>query len=94
MSATEDMNVAAGPARIQRRTLAKGVAWAVPAVAVASAAPAYAKSGRPPRIQILTAASSPGCAPEFSKGYTFTVRVSNPTGETMWVYLPSATPTP
>lgn len=84
-----------GP-KIQRRTLAKGVAWAVPAVAVAAAAPAYAKSGRPPSIQILNGCKQPGesCAPEFSKGYTFTVRVSNPTGETMWVYLPSATPTP
>lgn len=30
--------------QISRRTLAKGVAWAVPAVAVASAAPAYAVS--------------------------------------------------
>ena len=32
------------PGQISRRTLAKGVAWAVPAVAVASAAPAHAAS--------------------------------------------------
>lgn len=30
---------------ISRRTLAKGVAWSVPAVALASAAPSYAASG-------------------------------------------------
>lgn len=33
------------PGKISRRTLAAGVAWAVPAVAVASAAPAHAVSG-------------------------------------------------
>lgn len=37
---------------ISRRTLAKGVAWTVPAVAVSAAAPAYA--------------SSPGCTPTFT----------------------------
>lgn len=32
------------PSGISRRTLAKGAAWSVPAVAVAAAAPAYAQS--------------------------------------------------
>lgn len=32
---------------VSRRTLAKGAAWTVPAVAVVAAAPAYAKSGEP-----------------------------------------------
>ena len=74
---------------ISRRTLAKGAAWAVPAVAVAAATPAMAKSGGPPQVTVLDACKQPGksCAPEFSKGYTFTVRLYNPTGETVYVYL-------
>ena len=31
--------------RLSRRTIARGTAWAVPVVAVAAAAPAYAASG-------------------------------------------------
>ncbi len=74
---------------ISRRTLAKGAAWAVPAVAVAAARPAMASSAGSSGHRSGTPASSPGdsCAPEFSKGYTFTVRLYNPTGETVYVYL-------
>ena len=43
--------------RIQRRTLAKGVAWSVPAIAVSSAIPAFAASGpcvdRTDNMQVL-----------------------------------------
>lgn len=77
---------------ISRRTLAKGAAWAAPAVAVAAAAPAFAKSGGPPNVTVMEACKQPGasCAPEFTKGYTFTVRLTNPTNETIWVYLPTS----
>lgn len=36
------------PTPIKRRAVAKGIAWSVPAVAVAGAAPAFAVSGPPP----------------------------------------------
>ena len=85
------MNVAAEPTKIQRRTLAKGLVWAVPAVAVASAAPAYAISGNPPSVTVLNACKQPGasCKPEFTKGYTFTVRLTNPTALTVYIYTPA-----
>lgn len=75
-----------------RRTLVKGAAWSVPVVAVASSVPAYAKSGGPPRVTIQSACKQPGdsCKPEFTKGYTFTYRVDNPTDKTVYLYLPSS----
>jgi len=72
-----------------RRTLVKGAAWSVPVLAVASTVPAYAKSGSPPSITVLNGCKQPGasCAPEFLKGYTFTVQVYNPTDKTVYLYL-------
>ncbi len=85
---------------ISRRTLVKGTAWAVPAVAVASAAPAMAKSGRGPVLDVQRACKQPGssCANtnrpyNFVKGYTFTASIYNPSGETIYVYTSTpATP--
>lgn len=78
---------------ISRRTLAKGAAWAVPAVAVAAAAPARAASGGPPRVTVLDACKQPGNSCNtgqrpfgFVKGYTFTVRIDNPTTEDIYIY--------
>ena len=82
---------------ISRRTLVKGTAWAVPAVAVASAAPAMAKSGAKPSVQVLNACKQPGASCEkdygFLKGYTFLVRVSNSTAQDVYIYT-SSTPPP
>jgi len=57
------------PRRISRRTIAKGVQWAVPVIAVAAPAPALAASGN----EILTgngaACKLPGNSAERFKGY-------------------------
>lgn len=45
---------------VSRRTLSKGVAWAVPAVAVVAASPAYAVSGNPPQVLVGAACKLPG----------------------------------
>lgn len=55
--------------QISRRTLAKGVAWAVPAVAVATAAPAFAVSG-----PTTTTTTKPPCVGDIgSTGGTYPV---------------------
>ena len=41
------MDTQAGTSGVSRRRIVKGAAWAVPAVAVVAASPAYAKSGCP-----------------------------------------------
>lgn len=82
---------------ISRRTLAKGAAWAVPAAAVAAATPAMAASGRGPTVTVLAACKQPGgsCVKDgFPKfGYTFTVRIDNPTAQPIYIYT-STTITP
>ncbi len=87
------------PSGVSRRTVVKGAAWAVPAITVASAVPAYAKSGGPPKITVLEACKQPGasCFKDygFRKGYTFTVMLENTTGETIYLYSStSITPGP
>lgn len=65
---------------ISRRTLAKGAAWAAPALTIAAAAPAMAASPvTPPTWEQVAACKSPGnsCS-TFPKGYAFTYRVCNP----------------
>lgn len=47
---------------VSRRTLSKGVAWAVPAVAVVAASPAYAASGSPPDVAVGAACKLPGAS--------------------------------
>lgn len=63
---------------LSRRTIAKGLAWTVPAVAVASAAPAMASSGPAPSFSIGGAVKAPGnsCAP-LRKGYGVPITVTN-----------------
>jgi hypothetical protein len=46
--------------RHSRRTIAKGAAWAVPAVPLVLATPAYAISGGPPDVLVGTACKLPG----------------------------------
>jgi len=78
---------------ISRRTLAKGAAWSIPVVAIASAAPAYAHSGNPPTITVLGGCKQPGesCSSfGFSKGYTFTVKLYNSTDQTIYLYSPTS----
>lgn len=63
-------------APINRRTVAKGIAWSVPAVAIAGAAPAFALSGDTPTLSYQGACKFPGksCAKApFGYGFVFTV---------------------
>ena len=47
---------------VSRRTVAKAMAWSVPAVALAVPAPAYAASGSPPGVAVGTACKLPGAS--------------------------------
>ena len=80
------------PGRVSRRTVAKGMAWSVPAVAVASAAPVFAASGAPPTPAVgeackLPGNSAQGCADVFaglpgldpSKAFAIPLLVTNNT---------------
>lgn len=80
---------------IRRRTLAQGVAWSVPVVAVAGAAPAFAASGRAPDVLIGVACKLPGSsldtcpseiatgifAGDFSKAFALPTLVTNNTSK-------------
>lgn len=72
---------------VSRRTVAKGMAWSVPAVAVATAAPAMASSGAGPTLTYVSACKNPGgsCAARV-KGYTFTYLVCNPSSKDIYIY--------
>jgi hypothetical protein len=76
--------------RHSRRTIAKGAAWAVPAVPLVLATPAYASSGGGPTGQVLRACKQPGASCQnqfgFVKGYTFLVSFTNPTAEDLYLY--------
>jgi hypothetical protein len=80
--------------RPSRRTIAKGAAWAVPAVPLVLATPAYAASGSPPSVRVGTACKLPGnsqagCAEVFAgcpgldptKAYALPLLVTNNTDE-------------
>jgi hypothetical protein len=86
------------PRRHSRRTIAKGAAWAVPAVPLVLATPAYASSGGGPVGVVLRACKQPGASCEnqfgFLKGYTFLVRFSNPTDEDLYLYTDRNDPLP
>ena len=72
---------------VSRRAVAKGLAWSVPAVVTARAAPALAASSEPPQAWPAPAASSgSSCAGVFVKGYVFEVTLTNTTGETIFLY--------
>ena len=47
-------------AGVSRRTVAKAMAWSVPAIAIAVPAPAYAASGNPPDVSVGVACKLPG----------------------------------
>ncbi|RXZ46233.1 hypothetical protein [Agromyces binzhouensis] len=47
---------------VSRRTVAKAMAWSVPAVALAVPAPAYAASGPPPEVLVGVACKLPGAS--------------------------------
>ena len=66
-------------APINRRTVAKGIAWSVPAVAVAGAAPAFAISGPTPTLVFQGACKWPGnsCQLPNDKSYGVTFLVTN-----------------
>ncbi|TYL53652.1 hypothetical protein [Agromyces mariniharenae] len=73
---------------VSRRTVAKAMAWSVPAIALAVPAPAYAASGGPPTIVVGDACKLPGnsCGDVFVKGYVFDVTITNNTGKTIFLY--------
>lgn len=66
-----------GNPQIDRRTLVKGVAWSLPVVAVASAAPAVATSSAPGACSLVVTASGAKRNAQGTKTVTFTVTVVN-----------------
>jgi hypothetical protein len=76
--------------RISRRTIAKGAAWAIPAVPLVVATPAYATSSGGPTGVITNACKQPGesCFKQygFVKGYTFLATITNPTAVDLYIY--------
>lgn len=82
------------PSGISRRTVAKAMAWSVPAVALAVPAPAYAASGNPPVICVGAARKLPGNSCQGAtpipgadvtavKGFVFPFQVTNNTSKTI-----------
>ena len=55
-------------APINRRTVAKGIAWSVPAVAIAGVAPAFALSGPMPTAKVLGGGKIPGGSCKYRGG--------------------------
>lgn len=67
-------------APINRRTVAKGIAWSVPAVAIASTTPAFAVSGPAPDLSFVAGCKYPGNSckvPALFQSYTFVFNVKN-----------------
>lgn len=78
MTLNEEQPPTTGPGKVSRRALAVGVAWSVPVIAVASAAPAMAASGPSPTLTFLGACKWPGnSCPEHKKSYSFVFSVKN-----------------
>jgi hypothetical protein len=75
------------PRRLSRRTIAKGMQWAVPVIAVAAPAPALAASGN----EILTgngaACKLPGNSADRFKGYALGFSAHNPFGSPLVVSI-------
>src|SRR5690606_16590212 len=74
--------------RISRRTIAKGAAWAIPAVPLVVATPAYAASGGGPSVTLGDACKLPGnsCGNVFVKGYIFDAEVCNNTDKPLYLF--------
>jgi hypothetical protein len=67
-----------GGLHVSRRTVARGMAWSVPAVAVATAAPAFAVSRIPPDLLYTGACKFPGLSCRIAPyGYALTFAVTN-----------------
>lgn len=63
---------------ITRRTVTRGMAWTVPAVSIAAAAPAYAVTGPTPDIAFVGACKFPGNSCQLAnKGYGMAFAVEN-----------------
>lgn len=75
---------------VSRRTVAKAMAWSVPAVALAVPAPAYAAS---PGIITLTGAGCklPGNSSPIYKGYAFRATISNTTNAAISITITDIT---
>ena len=86
------------PAPINRRTVAKGIAWSVPAVAVAGTAPAFAVSGPTPTLVFQSACKWPGNSCQSSglnldKSYGVSFLVTNTGSSTVYLCPVSMTVT-
>ena len=75
---TESSSATGAPKNISRRRVVAGAAWSVPAVVIASAAPAMAASG--PLSFSGRACKLPGNSSDLYKGYVFELESDNPGG--------------
>ena len=76
---------------VTRRTVAKAVAWSVPAIALAVPTPAYAVAS--PGFITLTGEGCklPGNATDIFKGYAFEALINNPTNTAVTVSITDIT---
>jgi hypothetical protein len=91
--ATTDDRTTEGPhadrpaGRVSRRVVATGLAWSVPAVVVASAAPALAASGPAPLLQLVAPCVNPaGACAGRAGGFGFLVRVCGQGTQAAYLY--------
>jgi hypothetical protein len=85
---------------ISRRTVTKAMAWAVPAIAIAAPAPAFAISGEPPTVVIGQACKLPGkstnaqgcedvyagCAGlDTDNAYAFPIQITNDSDQVIYI---------
>lgn len=86
----ENKSVTPGPSGVSRRTVVKGAAWAVPAIAVASSVPAMAAS---PGTITLTGEGCklPGASWPTFKGYVFGITATNTTNQVQTINILSVT---
>ncbi len=94
MSTSKSSQQTPGGLRPARRSVVKGAAWAVPAVVVASAAPAMAGSPppRPPRPRVVfsgAACKLPGNSQDIFKGYRFQLNVTNQASQPILIVIDS-----
>ena len=66
------------PGGVRRRTVTKGMAWAVPAIAIAAPVPAYAAASEGNFVLEGTGCKLPGNSNDIYKGYAFNLTVRNP----------------
>ena len=66
------------PGGVSRRTVTKGMAWAVPAIAIAAPVPAFAAASEGPLTLEGTGCKLPGNSNATYKGYAFNLTAQNP----------------